>query len=530
MRESSIVNQWTKFWDSVKGGFSIEGLIKLITDIILMNLAILVALATRLLYLIAISSEQTNINYQATLLKYISAYGNSAWLLTLIGVIIFSINGFYTHGRFYRGRYKILIIVQAVTITYVLFGFLSYLAQGPLLGFMKGYLNLPRGTLVFAWIITSAMLAASRTWAALWDRVVHSNRKRGNDFGNREIKRVLVIGGAGYIGSALLPLLLGKGLQVRILDLLVYGSEPIQPWMDHPHLELIQDDFRQIDVVVRAMQDVDAVVHLGAIVGDAACDLVEKVTLDINLMATKTIAEIAKGCQVGHFVFASTCSVYGASEQLLDEHSEMKPVTLYARTKGAAEQALLQMADERFSPVILRFSTVYGLSGRYRFDLVVNLLTAKAMFDGEITIFGGNQWRSFVHVEDAARAIMAVLESPILNVRREIFNVGSNEQNYTIAQVGEIIHNQVPAARIVKIDDLIDPQNYRVNFHKIQRVLNYVPRWTIEQGVQQVIGAIRGGQVTDYKDARYSNLKFLSSTGMNLLERGEEVKAFDFFQ
>ncbi len=337
-------------------------------------------------------------------------------------------------------------------------------------------------------------------------------------------KRILITGGAGYIGTALLPLLLDKGYDVRILDLLIFGRDPIKRWLGHPRLELIQGDFRQADVVEHAMQEVDAVVHLGAIVGDPACDLDDKITLEVNLIATGMVADIAKKRHVGHFIFASTCSVYGASDQMLDEQSEMKPVTLYARTKAAAEKASLMMADDHFSPVVLRFSTVYGLSGRYRFDLVINLLTAKAMMDGEITVFGGNQWRAFVHVEDAARSIMEVLSSPLDIVRGEVFNVGSDEQNYTITQIGAIIHDHVPTARIIT-NDLIDPQNYRVNFHKIRSILNFSPRWTIEQGIQQVIAAIMGGQVTDYKDARFSNLKYFSTIGMNLLDRREHNPA-----
>ncbi len=349
---------------------------------------------------------------------------------------------------------------------------------------------------------------------------------RPSHAGDAAIKRVLVTGGAGYIGSALLPLLLEKGYQVRILDLLIFGKEPIQPWLTHPHLELIRGDFRQTDVVLRAMQDVDAVIHLGAIVGDPACDLDDKITLEVNLMATKMIADIAKSYQVGHFIFASTCSVYGASDQILDEHSEMKPVTLYARTKAAAEKTLLAMGDDRFCPVVLRFSTVYGLSGRYRFDLVINLLTAKAMIDGEITVFGGNQWRAFVHVEDAARSIIEVLGSPHEAVRGEVFNVGSDEQNYTITQIGTIIHEHVPAARIIT-NDLIDPQNYRVDFHKIKRSLNFSPQWTIQQGIQQVIATISAGRVLDYRDPRFSNLKYFSMIGMNLLEREENSHSPD---
>jgi nucleoside-diphosphate-sugar epimerase len=313
---------------------------------------------------------------------------------------------------------------------------------------------------------------------------------------------------------------------VRLLDLLLYGTEPIQEWLDHPSLEIMQADFRQIDKVVEAIRDVDAVIHLGGIVGDPACALDEELTTDINLMATRMIAEVAKGSGVGHFIFASTCSVYGASSQMLDEKSELNPVSLYARSKIASERVLLKMANERFSPVILRFGTIYGLSGRTRFDLVINLLTAKAVVEGEITIFGGDQWRPFLHVEDAARSLLLVLESPIELVRNQTFNVGSNEQNYTIRQAGELIQAQVPAARLVVKGDDADLRNYWVNFNKIKGSLGFTPKWTVEAGVRQVIEAIQSGKVDDYRNARYSNVKFLTEEGIYRLARNETGWAY----
>jgi len=188
---------------------------------------------------------------------------------------------------------------------------------------------------------------------------------------------------------------------------------------------------------------------------------------------------------------------------------------------------LLKMADDHFAPVILRFGTIYGLSGRTRFDLVINLLTAKAIVDKEITIFGGDQWRPFVHVDDAARAIMTVLETPLSIVRNQIYNVGSNEQNYTIRQIGEIIHQFVPDAQIVNKGADADRRNYWVNFSKIHQALGFSPRWTVEQGIEQVIDAIQTGKVRDYRDARYSNVKFLTEEGMFRLERRENGWAYE---
>jgi len=182
---------------------------------------------------------------------------------------------------------------------------------------------------------------------------------------------------------------------------------------------------------------------------------------------------------------------------------------------------LQKLADDSFAPIILRLSTIYGLSGRPRFDLVINLLTAKAVVDHEITIFGGDQWRPFMHVDDAARAIASVLEAPLQIVRNHIFNVGSNEQNYKISQVGEIIHGLVPGAAVVNKDDISDTRNYWVNSNKINQVLGFSPEWSVEQGVKQVIEAISSGKVSDYRDARYSNIKFLKEEGIYLLANNE---------
>jgi nucleoside-diphosphate-sugar epimerase len=285
---------------------------------------------------------------------------------------------------------------------------------------------------------------------------------------------------------------------------------------------VIQADFRHLDKVVEAVREVDTVIHLGAIVGDPACAIDEDLTIEINLMATRMIAEVSKGSGVGRFIFASTCSVYGASDQMLDERSALNPVSLYARSKVASEKALLKMADERFSPVILRLGTIYGLSGRTRFDLVVNLLSAKAVVDRQITVFGGDQWRPFLHVDDAAQAILQVLEAPLGLVRSQIFNVGSNEQNYTIKQIGELIQKQVPEAELIHLDDSVDPRNYWVNFHKIDKTLGFSPRWTVELGILQVIDALKTGKVIDYTDSRYSNVKFLTEEGFFHLARNDE--------
>jgi len=499
----------------------------MVADTILINLAVITSLVARLLWILAYQNPQPAINYQQTLNYYLRVYYNSAIPLTVICLTVFSFWGFYTYGRFYRGKYKTLIILQAVSLGYLIFGLLAYISQGPILGFMKDFLNLPRGVLILSWVLTMALMVAARAWSRVWRQITHVEKERANGRGPEKIRQVLVIGGAGFIGSALLPMLLEKGYHVRLLDLLLFGIEPIEPWLDHPYLEVVKADFRQVDQVVSAMQGVDAVVHLGGIVGDPACDLNEELTIEINLMATRMIAEVAKGSGVKKFIFASTTSVYGASNEMVDERSELKPVSLYASSKMASEKVLLKMADDRFAPTIVRFGTVYGLSGRLRFDLVVNLLTAKAVVDREITIFGGNQWRPFVHVEDAARSILVVLEAKNEIVQNQIYNVGASEQNFTVRQVGEMIQRYVPNTRMVINKDHVDPSNYRVSSNKIQKQLGFVPQWTLDRGIQQVIEVLRAGRVTNYKDPLYSNVKYLSGERILTLTRHEEGWAYE---
>jgi len=423
----------------------------------------------------------------------------SATLLSVIGLSTFALAGFYTKGRAYSSRYKLLVILQATSVAFLIFATVQYVLGLPF----------PRLTLLSAWGICAIGLAGARMWALIWKRVLAMEHQE-ICVEDVHVRKVLLIGGAGYIGSALLPKLLARGYKVRLLDMFIYGDEPIAKVAGHPNLQIIKSDFRKVDQVVRAMQGMEAVIHLGAIVGDPACALDEDLTVEINLIATRLLAEVAKGHGISRFIFASTCSVYGASDELLNERSALNPVSLYARSKIASERVLLELQDERFRPVILRFGTIYGLSGRTRFDLVVNLLAAKAIIDGKITVFGSDQWRPFVHVEDAAKAVILALESRPDVVRDPIFNVGSDEQNRTVGQIGELIKRIVPEADLLISDSNSDRRNYRVSFQKIRTVLRFKPEWQLEDGVQQVIDAIYSGQVQSYSHPKYSNVRYLA--------------------
>lgn len=325
------------------------------------------------------------------------------------------------------------------------------------------------------------------------------------------VNKVLVIGGAGYLGSVLSRKLLQAGYKVRVLDNLTYGDEGIRDLHAEINFEFVNGDMRDISTVVETIKGMDAVIHLAAIVGDPASALSPQKTIEINYLATKLIADVCKYHQINRFIFASTCSVYGASltpEARLDENSTSNPVSLYAEMKLKSEEALLEMVDSNFGPTIFRMATLYGFSPRMRFDLVVNLLTAKAIFDNKITIFGGSQWRPNLHVEDAAEAFIKCLEVPIEKVRGEIFNVGSNEQNYQIAQIGEIIHDIIPDAKI-EIVEKGDERDYNVSFDKIHNKLGYKAIKSVKDGVAEIRNAIEEGKIKNYSDNKYSNYRYL---------------------
>lgn len=486
--------------------------VRVFADVVLLQIALILALAAR--FYVVVSFEDLGETTVGELLSiYQSWYLRTTVPLTGLCLLVFYVTGFYTRGQSYQSRYKVLVVVQAVSVS-----FLIYISAVLFFNVYDGELSFAKAAMVLAWVFSIILLAGARVWSHIWRRAVQPEEERHARAASSQ-RRVLVIGGAGYIGSALIPKLLDAGYRVRVLDLFLYGESPLEEVKSHPNLQLVEGDFRQVDKVVEAVQDVEAVVHLGAIVGDPACNLDESLTIDINLSSTRMIAELARTHGVQKFIFASTCSVYGASPETLDERSEVGPLGIYGHTKLASEKVLRGMADGRFMPTILRFSTIYGLSGRTRFDLVVNLLAAKAKIDGEITVHNGDQWRPFVHVDDAARAIVAVLESPAATIGNEIFNVGSNEQNYTISQIGELIHEKVIGSKIISTDTDGDRRNYRVDFSKIRNLLDFHPKWTVEAGVDQVLEAITSGRVTDYRDPAYSNVAFLTREGTAGLAR-----------
>ena len=307
---------------------------------------------------------------------------------------------------------------------------------------------------------------------------------------NHSVRRVLVTGGAGYVGSHLTRMLLDRGYHVRILDRFDYGRSGIEG-LQHPHLEIIQGDICNSRAVSQAVKDVEGVLALAAIVGDPACNLDPEETIDLNYAATKILIEACNFYGVRRLVFASSCSVYGAnSDGMLTERSRLDPVSLYARTRVLSENILFDRRGD-VEPVVLRLATVFGLSPRMRFDLVVNTLTVRAAVDKKISIFGGGQWRPNVHCRDAARAFILALEAPAGPVAGEVLNVGGDALNHRIAELGAMVAEIVGNVEVVMQNEIADPRNYRVSFEKIRRVLGFVPEFTVAQGIAEVAAAVQ---------------------------------------
>lgn len=480
----------------MKFSFKVEILARVAADLVLLNLSVLISLLPELLF----SSLQP--------LLFLHTALPSACIVSILGPVIFYGMGFYTKGRSYSGRYKALIVTQATTLLFLALSLCLYL--------FRPQASFPRSSLVLAWAVACLLLLGARLWAQVWTYILRQENRPENISVTRNPSNVLVIGGAGYVGSALIPKLLDRGFRVRLLDCFLYGEEAIKPFMQHPNLEIHRGDFRNVDTVVAAMRDMNSTIHLGAIVGDPACELDEELTIQTNLIATRMIAQVAKGNGISRFVFASSCSVYGASDELLNERSALNPVSLYARSKIASENVLMSLRGDQFQPVILRFGTIYGLSGRTRFDLVVNLLAAKALVENVITVFGKDQWRPFLHVHDAGRSVLAALEASGEAVAPAIFNIGCDEQNLTLGQVGSLIASMVPGSVLQCTEENVDLRNYRVEFRRVREAFGFRPVWTIEAGIQQVLDAMRSGRIADYKDARYSNVKFLSAPNVRV--------------
>jgi nucleoside-diphosphate-sugar epimerase len=313
--------------------------------------------------------------------------------------------------------------------------------------------------------------------------------------------RVLVTGGAGYVGSMLVPALLEAGHEVRVLDILTWGVQPLLGSWSHPAFSFIRGDVRDPAARAAALAGMDAVVHLAAIVGDPACAREPELARAVNLDATVELIGDARRTGLSRFVFASTCSNYGRMADptgFVTEESALAPVSLYARTKVEVEHALLdRSAGGSMAETPLRFATVFGVSPRMRFDLTVNEFTLAMVRDRHLVVFGEQFWRPYVHVRDIARAVTLVLGAPAERIDGEVFNVGSTDQNYQKQQIVELIRPHAPDAVVDYVPRAEDPRDYRVSFARITERLGFHASVTVADGIAEVARLVTSGIVPE---------------------------------
>ncbi|MGB4227541.1 MAG: NAD(P)-dependent oxidoreductase [Candidatus Dechloromonas phosphoritropha] len=320
--------------------------------------------------------------------------------------------------------------------------------------------------------------------------------------------RVLVTGHKGYIGTCLVPLLLQEDFEVTGLDTDLYRECTFDGGI--ASIPEIIKDVR--DVTAKDVEGYDAIIHLAGLSNDPLGDYDPSLTEDINCQGSIRLARIAHEVGVRRFVFASSCSNYGAAgDQFLTEDAKLNPVTPYGESKVNVERAVTQLADNNFSPTFLRASTAYGLSPRLRFDLVLNNLTAWALTTGRVYLKSdGSPWRPIVHVEDIARAYVAALKSPIELVHNQAFNVGTTTENYQIREIASIVESVVPGCRVEFATDAgPDKRNYRVDCNRIARTLhNFKPQWTARRGVEQLYEAFKrvGLTLDDFEGERFKRI------------------------
>lgn len=337
------------------------------------------------------------------------------------------------------------------------------------------------------------------------------------------MKKILVIGGAGYVGSVLVQELLELGYAVKILDRFYYGSQGLKDVMDRVEVEI--GDMREMKPDL--LKDVDAVINLGGLSNDPTAEYNPRANYEMNTIATEKSAKLCKEMGVRRYIFASTCSIYdiGAGNEekdiIMDENSKVNPKAAYSRSKYDAEQILLSMADENFCPVILRKGTIYGFSPRMRYDLVVNTFVKDAISKGYITIFfGGEMWRPLIEVRDVAKAYIKCLQVDEDKIRGQVINI--SYRNFRISELALRVKeslNEIGIKTEIKVDYRYKGvRSYRVSTEKMEKILNLKPTISVEESVKDMVEKIKSYGYTDFDNPIYYNIRW-----MKLLEEAEKI-------
>lgn len=334
------------------------------------------------------------------------------------------------------------------------------------------------------------------------------------------IKNILVAGGGGYLGSILVPMLLERGYHVTVLDRFFFGQETLGSCVNNENCKLIEADTRWFSKDI--LRNIYAVMDLAALSNDPLSELNPALTLDINFRARIRTATLAKEMGVKKYILASSCSVYGFQDGLLDEESKTLPLTTYAKANIFAEHGVLPLSDDKFTVTVIRQGTLYGFSPRMRFDIVVNTMTLSLFQNGKLNISGGGkQWRPLLHVADSARAFIKVLESDSATINGHIFNAGSTENNYQMDDLALRLASAINTQPIITKDAGQDNRSYRVSCDKIKNHLGYLTEKIVEDGAREVYGALKSG-LTDYsvKTRTVEWYKKLLADDPDMLNRG----------
>ena len=327
------------------------------------------------------------------------------------------------------------------------------------------------------------------------------------------MENILVTGGAGYVGSGLLRELLSKNYNVTCVDSLMFGGESLLDIWHNVNFNFIKCDINNWDAMnnILTNNQFDAVIHLAAIVGDPACRLQSELAIKTNWQSTKWLLDKSLEIGIKKFVFASTCSNYGKMDNpdlYVDEKSPLAPVSLYAELKVKFENYMLSDIEKRndFCPTALRFSTVYGMSPRMRFDLTVNEFTKDLAMGKELIIFGEKFWRPYCHVKDFSNAFITILRAPDSKVAYNVFNVGDTSENYTKQMLIDEILKSIPHSKIKYVNKNEDPRDYRVNSDKIKRELGFEITMRVPDGIEEVKRIVQEGIIQDPENQRYYNI------------------------
>lgn len=323
---------------------------------------------------------------------------------------------------------------------------------------------------------------------------------------NNENKKVLIIGGGGYIGSQLTEILVKNKYKITVFDKFIYNKKSLINLTKYKNLKIVTSDTREILSLYKHIKENNIVIHLAELVGDPLCDSNHDQTYTINYLATKNICNICKDLGIDKFIYVSSCSVYGAKAEnsLLKESSLLNPQSVYAKLKIFSEKAILESQTNEFRPCILRLGTVFGVSHRPRFDLVINALTANAYKNKKIFIQGGNQWRPFVHVNDVANTIKNIISKDFEKCYGEIFNISSF--NMRIISIAHFLKKYIENLKINVQTKNNDKRNYKVNSNKAKRRGIFKPKFNLNKGIEELINFLKKSKNINTNNKRFINL------------------------